>query len=71
MATPIFLRNLREVAKAAITLIEQPKTTLRRTAGYRTGSGFPTPRRKIITSRAEIRKNLGTGAARVPHTRCG
>jgi topoisomerase-4 subunit A len=40
MATDIPPHNLREVAKAAITLIEQPKTTLDQIAGYRSGAGL-------------------------------
>ncbi len=40
MATDIPPHNLREVAQAAIALIDQPKTTPRPAAGYRAGAGL-------------------------------
>ncbi|KCU94159.1 DNA topoisomerase IV subunit A [Salmonella enterica subsp. enterica serovar Cerro str. FSL R8-0235] len=55
MATDIPPHNLREVAKAAITLIEQPKTTLDQLLDIVQGPDYPTEA-EIITPRAEIRK---------------
>ncbi|VDZ76768.1 DNA topoisomerase 4 subunit A [Salmonella bongori] len=42
MATDIPPHNLREVAKAAITLIEQPKTTLEQLLDIVQGRIYPT-----------------------------
>ncbi len=55
MATDIPPHNLREVANAAIALIEQPKTTLDQLLDIVQGPDYPTEA-EIITSRAEIRK---------------
>ncbi|SUG36607.1 DNA topoisomerase 4 subunit A [Salmonella enterica subsp. arizonae] len=52
MATDIPPHNLREVAKAAITLIEQPKTTLEQLLDIVQGPDYPTEA-EIITPRAE------------------
>ena len=57
MATDIPPHNLREVAQAAIALIDQPKTTLDQLLDIVQGPDYPTEA-EIITSRAEIRKNL-------------
>ena len=65
MATDIPPHNLREVAKAAITLIEQPKTTLDELLDIVQGPDFPTEA-EIITSRAEIRKIYQNGRGSVP-----
>lgn len=48
MATDIPPHNLREVAKAAITLIEQPKTTLDQLLDIVQGPDYPTEA-EIIT----------------------
>ncbi|STM87555.1 topoisomerase IV subunit A [Escherichia coli] len=40
MATDIPPHNLREVAQAAIALIDQPKNHARSAAGYRAGAGL-------------------------------
>lgn len=64
MATDIPPHNLREVAKAAITLIEQPKTTLDELLDIVRGPDFPTEA-EIITSRAEIRKIYQNGRGSV------
>ena len=56
--------NLREVAKAAITLIEQPKTSLDELLDIVQGPDFPTEA-EIITSRAEIRKIYQNGRGSV------
>lgn len=64
MATDIPPHNLREVAKAAITLIEQPKTTLDELLDIVQGPDFPTEA-EIITSRAEIRKIYQNGRGSV------
>jgi NADH:ubiquinone oxidoreductase subunit D len=53
MATDIPPHNLREVAKAAITLIEQPKTTLDELLDIVQGPDYPTEA-EIITSRAGL-----------------
>ncbi len=53
-----------EVAKAAITLIEQPKTTLDELLDIVQGPDFPTEA-EIITSRAEIRKIYQNGRGSV------
>ena len=57
-------RHLREVAKAAITLIEQPKTSLDELLDIVQGPDFPTEA-EIITSRAEIRKIYQNGRGSV------
>ncbi|MFX2606564.1 DNA topoisomerase IV subunit A, partial [Enterobacter asburiae] len=64
MATDIPPHNLREVAKAAITLIEQPKATLDELLDIVQGPDFPTEA-EIITSRAEIRKIYQNGRGSV------
>ena len=64
MATNIPPHNLREVAKAAITLIEQPKATLDELLDIVQGPDFPTEA-EIITSRAEIRKIYQNGRGSV------
>jgi len=64
MATDIPPHNLREVAKAAITLIEQPKTTLDEVLDIVQGPDYPTEA-EIITSRAEIRKIYQNGRGSV------
>jgi len=64
MATDIPPHNLREVAKAAITLIEQPKTTLDDLLDIVQGPDYPTEA-EIITSRAEIRKIYQNGRGSV------
>ena len=64
MATDIPPHNLREVAKAAITLIEQPKATLDDLLDIVQGPDFPTEA-EIITSRAEIRKIYQNGRGSV------
>lgn len=70
MATDIPPHNLREVAKAAITLIEQPKTSLDDLLDIVQGPDYPTEA-EIITSRAEIRKSTRTVAAPCACARCG
>lgn len=64
MATDIPPHNLREVAKAAITLIEQPKASLDDLLDIVQGPDFPTEA-EIITSRAEIRKIYQNGRGSV------
>ena len=64
MATDIPPHNLREVAKAAITLIEQPKTSLDDLLDIVQGPDYPTEA-EIITSRAEIRKIYQNGRGSV------
>ncbi|OUF48254.1 DNA topoisomerase IV subunit A [Pluralibacter gergoviae] len=60
MATDIPPHNLREVAKAAIALIEQPKTSLDELLDIVQGPDYPTEA-EIITSRADIRKIYQNG----------
>lgn len=60
MATDIPPHNLREVAQAAIALIDQPKTTLDQLLDIVQGPDYPTEA-EIITSRAEIRKIYENG----------
>ena len=64
MATDIPPHNLREVAKAAITLIEKPQTTLDEVLDIVQGPDYPTEA-EIITSRAEIRKIYQNGRGSV------
>lgn len=64
MATDIPPHNLREVAKAAIMLIEQPKTTLDQLLDIVQGPDYPTEA-EIITPRAEIRKIYENGRGSV------
>ncbi len=64
MATDIPPHNLREVAKAAITLIEQPKTTLDQLLDIVQGPDYPTEA-EIIIPRAEIRKIYENGRGSV------
>src|SRR5699024_12080874 len=52
MATDIPPHNLREVAQAAIALIDQPKTTLDQLLDIVQGPDYPTEA-EIITSRSE------------------
>lgn len=60
MATDIPPHNLREVAQAAITLIDNPKTTLETLLDIVQGPDFPTEA-EIITPREEIRKIYQNG----------
>ncbi|MGV2877221.1 DNA topoisomerase IV subunit A [Pantoea vagans] len=60
MATDIPPHNLREVAQAAIALIEAPKTTLEQLLDIVQGPDYPTEA-EIITPRDEIRKIYQTG----------
>ncbi len=64
MATDIPPHNLREVAQAAIALIDQPKTTLDQLLDIVQGPDYPTEA-EIITSRAEIRKIYENGRGSV------
>ncbi|SUW65377.1 DNA topoisomerase 4 subunit A [Buttiauxella agrestis] len=64
MATDIPPHNLREVAKAAITLIDQPKTTLDELLDIVQGPDYPTEA-EIITPREEIRKIYQNGRGSV------
>jgi len=60
MATDIPPHNLREVAQAAISLIDSPKTTLEQLLDIVQGPDYPTEA-EIITPRDEIRKIYQTG----------
>lgn len=60
MATDIPPHNLREVAQAAIALIDAPKTTLEALLDIVQGPDYPTEA-EIITPRDEIRKMYQTG----------
>ena len=60
MATDIPPHNVREVAQAAITLIEKPNTTLDELLDIVHGPDFPTEA-EIITPRDEIRKIYQNG----------
>ncbi|ADU70662.1 DNA topoisomerase IV subunit A [Pantoea sp. At-9b] len=60
MATDIPPHNIREVAQAAITLIEKPNTTLDELLDIVHGPDFPTEA-EIITPRDEIRKIYQNG----------
>ncbi|MXP49755.1 DNA topoisomerase IV subunit A [Pantoea sp. Eser] len=60
MATDIPPHNLREVAQAAITLIDHPKTTLDALLDIVQGPDYPTEA-EIITLRDEIRKIYQNG----------
>jgi len=60
MATDIPPHNLREVAQAAIALIDSPKTTLDQLLDIVQGPDYPTEA-EIITPRDEIRKMYQTG----------
>ncbi|MDN5681096.1 MAG: DNA topoisomerase IV subunit A, partial [Ewingella sp.] len=64
MATDIPPHNLREVAKAAMTLIDQPKTSLDELLDIVHGPDYPTEA-EIITPRNEIRKIYQTGRGSV------
>lgn len=64
MATDIPPHNLREVAKAAITLIDHPKTTLDEVLDIVQGPDYPTEA-EIITPRDEIRKIYQNGRGSV------
>ncbi|WP_254891074.1 DNA topoisomerase IV subunit A, partial [Cronobacter sakazakii] len=64
MATDIPPHNLREVAKAAVSLIDSPKTTLDDLLDIVQGPDYPTEA-EIITSRAEIRKIYQSGRGSV------
>ncbi len=66
MATDIPPHNLREVAQAAIKLIEEPKTTLDHLLDIVHGPDYPTEA-EIITSRDDIRKiyQHGRGSVRM------
>lgn len=60
MATDIPPHNLREVAEAAITLLEKPDSTLETITDIIAGPDFPTEA-EIITPRKEIKKIYQTG----------
>ncbi|KAF6663661.1 DNA topoisomerase IV subunit A [Pantoea sp. EKM101V] len=60
MATDIPPHNLREVAQAAIALIDSPKTTLEQLLDIVQGPDYPTEA-EIITPRDEIRKIYQSG----------
>lgn len=60
MATDIPPHNLREVANAVITLIEQPKTSLDELLDIVQGPDYPTEA-EIITPRADIQKIYQNG----------
>lgn len=64
MATDIPPHNLREVANAAIALIERPSTTLDELLDIVQGPDFPTDA-EIITPRSEIRKIYANGRGSV------
>ncbi|MBS0855759.1 MULTISPECIES: DNA topoisomerase IV subunit A [unclassified Tatumella] len=64
MATDIPPHNLREVADAAITLIDKPATTLDQLLDIVQGPDFPTDA-EIITPRSEIRKIYASGRGSV------
>ncbi|MBJ9999998.1 MULTISPECIES: DNA topoisomerase IV subunit A [unclassified Erwinia] len=64
MATDIPPHNLREVAKAAIALIDSPKTTLDELLDIVQGPDYPTEA-EIITPRSEIRKIYQSGRGSV------
>ncbi|WP_455915784.1 DNA topoisomerase IV subunit A [Pantoea agglomerans] len=64
MATDIPPHNLREVAKAAIALIDAPKTTLDELLDIVQGPDYPTEA-EIITPRNEIRKIYQSGRGSV------
>ncbi|WP_437609356.1 DNA topoisomerase IV subunit A [Erwinia sp. V71] len=64
MATDIPPHNLREVAQAAITLIDNPKTSLEQLLDIVQGPDFPTEA-EIITPRDEIRKLYQNGRGSV------
>ncbi|WP_058911024.1 DNA topoisomerase IV subunit A [Entomohabitans teleogrylli] len=64
MATDIPPHNLREVAQAAITLIENPKTSLDELLDIIPGPDYPTEA-EIITSAHEIRKIYQSGRGSV------
>ncbi len=60
MATDIPPHNLREVAQAAITLLEKPESTLETLTDIILGPDFPTEA-EIITPRRDIKKIYQTG----------
>ncbi|WP_067706234.1 MULTISPECIES: DNA topoisomerase IV subunit A [unclassified Erwinia] len=64
MATDIPPHNLREVAQAAITLIDSPKATIEDLLEIVQGPDYPTEA-EIITPRNEIRKIYQTGRGSV------
>ncbi|WP_182611411.1 DNA topoisomerase IV subunit A [[Pantoea] beijingensis] len=64
MATDIPPHNLREVAKATIALIDNPKTTLDELLDIVQGPDYPTEA-EIITPRSEIRKIYQSGRGSV------
>ncbi|WP_031518726.1 DNA topoisomerase IV subunit A [Siccibacter colletis] len=64
MATDIPPHNLREVAQAAVTLIDQPKTTLDQLLDIVQGPDYPTEA-EIITARDDIRKIYQNGRGSV------
>ncbi len=69
MATDIPPHNLREVAKAAIKLLESPKTTLAQICKIVKGPDFPTSA-ELISSPAEIKEiyKTGTGSLKMRAT---
>lgn len=64
MATDIPPHNLREVAQAAMTLLEEPKTSLDRLLDIVQGPDYPTEA-EIITSRDDLRKLYQNGRGSV------
>ncbi|WP_300004827.1 DNA topoisomerase IV subunit A [uncultured Cedecea sp.] len=64
MATDIPPHNLREVARAVITLIDKPETTLDEVLDIVQGPDYPTEA-EIITPRTEIRKIYQNGRGSV------
>lgn len=64
MATDIPPHNIREVAQAAITLIENPNTSLETLLDMVQGPDYPTEA-EIITPRSEIRKIYESGRGSV------
>ncbi|WP_353612989.1 DNA topoisomerase IV subunit A [Mangrovibacter phragmitis] len=64
MATDIPPHNLREVAQAAVTLIENPKTSLDTLLDIIQGPDYPTEA-EIITSREDIRRIYQNGRGSV------
>ncbi len=70
MSTDIPPHNLREVAQAAIALIDQPKTTLDQLLDIVQGPDYPTEA-EIITSRARSVKSTRTDVVQCVCARCG
>ena len=70
MATDIPPHNLREVAQAAITLLEKPKTTLDELLDIVQGPDYPTEA-EIITRARKFAKSTRTAAVRCACAPCG